>query len=89
MPGSVYNIGGSRHSNCSVLEAIGRIEALSGRPLHFEISELARSGDHIWWVSDVGKFQQDYPEWSYRYDLDRILREMVEAMQEKAAGPAA
>jgi len=88
-PGSVYNIGGSRHSNCSVLEAIGRIEGLCGKPLRFEFSGHARSGDHIWWISDVGKFQRDYPEWSYTYDLDRILREMVEAMQEKAAGPAA
>jgi CDP-paratose 2-epimerase len=87
--GAVYNIGGSRHSNCSVLEAIERIEGLNGKPLRFELSEQARSGDHMWWISDVGKFQRDYPEWSYQYDLNRILREMVEATREKVAGTRA
>jgi CDP-paratose 2-epimerase len=88
-PGAVYNMGGSRHSNCSVLEAITVIEDLSGKPLQFELSEQARQGDHIWWISDVRKFKRDYPEWAYQYDLPRILKEMVEAMQEKVAGPAA
>jgi CDP-paratose 2-epimerase len=88
-PGAIYNMGGSRHSNCSVLEAITIIEDLCGKPLKFELSEQARQGDHIWWISDVRKFQRDYPEWAYEYDLLRILKEMVEAMQEKVAGPAA
>jgi CDP-paratose 2-epimerase len=88
-PDSVYNIGGSRHSNCSILEAIERIEELCERPLRFEVSDQARSGDHIWWISDVRKFQRDYPKWSYQYDLNRILREMVEATREKVAGTGA
>jgi CDP-paratose 2-epimerase len=87
-PGAVYNMGGSRHCNCSVLEAIAIIEGLCGKPLNFQLSEQARQGDHIWWISDVRKFQQDYPAWSYQYDLHRILREMVEAMQEKVTGPS-
>lgn len=85
-PGAVYNMGGSRHSNCSVLEAIQIIQKLSGRHLNYELSDQARSGDHVWWISDVRKFQQDYPAWSYSYDLNRILQEIVAAMQERAAG---
>jgi CDP-paratose 2-epimerase len=85
-PGAVYNMGGSRHSNCSVLEAIEIIQQLSGRRLNYELSDQARSGDHVWWISDVRKFQQDYPEWSYSYDLNRILQEIVAAMQERALG---
>jgi len=85
-PGAVYNMGGSRHSNCSVVEAIQMIQQLSGRRLNYELSDQARSGDHIWWISDVRKFQQDYPEWSYSYDLNRILQEIVAAMQERALG---
>ena len=77
--GAVYNMGGSRHSNCSMLEAIDATEKLCGRELNYELSDQARSGDHIWWISDVRKFQNDYPEWSYRYDLQRILEEIVEA----------
>jgi CDP-paratose 2-epimerase len=82
-PGSVYNMGGSRHSNCSMLEAIQLIENQIGRRIDFDVSDQARSGDHIWWISDVRKFQRDYPEWKYEYDLKRILEEMVAATQER------
>jgi CDP-paratose 2-epimerase len=82
-PGAVYNMGGSRYSNCSMLEAIQLTEELSGRKLNYTMSETARSGDHIWWISDVRKFQQDYPDWAYQYDLPKILREIVEATHER------
>lgn len=85
-PGEVYNMGGSRYSNCSVLEAISIIEELSGKRLNYNLSDEARSGDHIWWISDVRKFQRDYPEWNYRYDLRRILQEIVEATEERLRG---
>jgi CDP-paratose 2-epimerase len=78
-PGAVYNIGGSRHSNCSVLEAIRDVEELSGRRLRWTLGEQARAGDHIWWVSDVRKFQRDYPGWSYRYDHQAIIAELIGA----------
>jgi CDP-paratose 2-epimerase len=82
-PGAVYNLGGSRHSNCSVLEAIQQSEALCGKKLDYTVSEHARSGDHIWWISDVRRFQRDYPGWAYRYDLRKILEEIVQATQER------
>jgi CDP-paratose 2-epimerase len=83
--GAVYNIGGSRHSNCSVLEAIALVEELSGKRLTYTISDTARSGDHIWYISDVRRFQQDYPDWHYRYDLRSTLREIVDAARERRA----
>ncbi|MBL8187256.1 MAG: NAD-dependent epimerase/dehydratase family protein [Acidobacteria bacterium] len=81
--GAVYNIGGSRHSNCSMLEAINYIAELTGRELNFTLSDEARFGDHIWWISDVRRFQRDYPGWSYRYDQRSIIREIVTAVQER------
>ena len=81
--GAVYNIGGSRFSNCSVLEAIKLIGELSGYEVKYSISETARSGDHIWWISDVQRFQQDYPSWSYTYDLRATLVELIEACKER------
>jgi CDP-paratose 2-epimerase len=78
-PGAVYNMGGSRHANCSVLEAVRLTEQLCGRPVDLRLSEQARAGDHIWWVSDVRRFRRDYPEWSYRYSLDETLAEIVDA----------
>lgn len=77
--GEVYNIGGSRHSNCSMMEAIRKGEALSGNTLEFSYLEDNRIGDHIWYISDVRKFQSHYPEWSYQYDIDGILEEIYQA----------
>jgi len=77
--GEVYNIGGSRHSNCSMLEAIRIGEQLSGNKLDFTYVEDNRIGDHIWYISDVRRFQSHYPEWSYQYSIDGILREIYEA----------
>ena len=82
--GAVYNMGGSRHSNCSMLEAIRQAEELCGRQLDYTLSDEARSGDHIWWISDVRRFRQDYPGWEYRYDMRRIMEEIVEATRERA-----
>lgn len=72
----VYNLGGSRHSNCSMLEAIALCEEIAGRKLDYSYVEDNRIGDHIWWISDVRKFQSHYPDWSYRYDLRGILEEI-------------
>ena len=81
--GKVYNIGGSRHSNCSVLEAIQLIEQLGGRRLNCQLSEQARAADHVWWISDVRNVQADYPQWSYSYDLKQILGELLQAARER------
>ena len=77
--GEVYNIGGSRHSNCSMMEAIHKGEALSGNKLEFSYLEDNRIGDHIWYISDVRKFQEHYPDWKYEYDIDGILGEIHQA----------
>jgi CDP-paratose 2-epimerase len=74
--GEVYNIGGSRHCNCSMLEAIELCEEISGRKLSWEYIEDNRIGDHIWWISDVRKFREHYPEWNFRYGLREILEEI-------------
>ena len=75
-PGEVYNSGGGRHSNCSVLEAIDLLEACTGNKIRVIYRDQNRIGDHIWYVSDVRKFQSHYPAWSYQYDLQGILREI-------------
>lgn len=74
--GEVYNMGGSRHSNCSMLEAIDLCQEISGKKLSWTYVEDNRIGDHIWWISDVRKFQGHYPQWKYRYDLKGILKEI-------------
>ena len=79
----VYNIGGSRFSNCSILEAISMCEEISGKKLDWVYDETNRIGDHIWWISDVRRFQKDYPEWRYRYNLRQILMEIHEGLAKR------
>lgn len=79
--GEVYNIGGSRHSNCSMLEAIEACEKISGKKLDWTYLEDNRIGDHIWWISDVRKFQSHFPEWKLTYSIHEILTEIHAACQ--------
>ena len=75
-PGEVYNAGGGRHSNCSMLEAITICEQLSGKKMNWTYQETNRIGDHIWWVSDVNRFKAHYPAWDYEYDLMAIMKDI-------------
>jgi CDP-paratose 2-epimerase len=83
--GEVYNMGGSRVSHCSMLEAIKISEEIVGRSLDWTYSEVNRTGDHIWWVSNVDRFASHYPTWRVTYDVPRICREIYEANQERWA----
>jgi CDP-paratose 2-epimerase len=82
-PAAVYNIGGGRNSNCSVLEAIETCERIAGRQLDWELSDNARVGDHRWWISDLSEFNEDYRAWRIRYDIETMLREIHDANLER------
>jgi CDP-paratose 2-epimerase len=73
---AVYNIGGGRESNCSMLEAIELCEQIAGRQLAWTLSEENRAGDHRWWISDLEPFRADHPDWTLGYDVEGILREI-------------
>jgi CDP-paratose 2-epimerase len=83
--GEVYNIGGSRFSHCSMREAIGICEEIAGRPLERTYEETNRMGDHIWYVSDVSKFQSHYPNWNLTKNVHDILSEIYGANCERWA----
>jgi CDP-paratose 2-epimerase len=80
---AVYNIGGGRASNCSMLEAIEICQRVAGRELSWEMGEEPRIGDHRWWISDLAPFQADYPDWGLRYGVEEILAEMHEQNLER------
>ena len=81
--GEVYNIGGSRFSHCSMLEAIEIAQQISGKELQFDYEDANRAGDHIWYVSDVSKFQDHYPDWQLTRNVRDIIREIYEANVER------
>ena len=74
--GEVYNIGGGRHSNCSVIEAITLAEAAVGRPMRVTVVDQPRIGDHVWWISDTRKFRAHYPQWRQRHDIASIVADI-------------
>lgn len=80
--GAVYNIGGGRFSNCSVMEALSMASDVVGEDMDREYVESNRVGDHVWWIGDNGAFERDYPSWQLEYDVPRILKEIYEANHE-------
>lgn len=75
--GEVYNLGGGRSSNISVLEAIALAQEITGNSMRVDYTDQSRAGDHIWYVSDLNKFQTHYPHWKLRYDNVRAIAEEI------------
>jgi CDP-paratose 2-epimerase len=80
---AVYNIGGGRASNCSMLEAIDMCQAIAGRELRWELSPQSRIGDHRWWISDLEPFRRDHPGWDITHDIEDVLRGIHEQNAEQ------
>ena len=87
-PAAVYNLGGGRASNCSMLEAIAMCEEIAERPLRWELGDAPRMGDHRWWVSDQREFELDYPGWRVTRDVRAILGEIHDANVDRWAAAA-
>jgi CDP-paratose 2-epimerase len=80
-PAEVYNIGGSRFANVSMQEAIELCEKVSGKKMKCAYVKKNRIGDHLWWVSDVSKFQAHYPGWHYTYGIEETIRQIFDAQR--------
>jgi CDP-paratose 2-epimerase len=85
-PGEVYNLGGGRENSISMLEAIAKIEVLTGRKLNWRYVDEARKGDHICYISNLGKFKSHYPNWRISRSLDTILEEMTASQGSQNTG---
>ncbi len=81
--GAVYNIGGGRQSNCSMLEAITVCQEIAGRELDWSLGEDNRIGDHRWWISDLEPFKRDYPDWDITHDVRDILTQIRDRNAER------
>jgi len=77
--GAVYNLGGGRTSNCSMLEAINVCEEITGRKLDYEVSDQNRVGDHRWWISSLEEFQADYPDFRVEVGVRDVLQQIHDA----------
>jgi CDP-paratose 2-epimerase len=76
--GEVYNIGGGRFSNCSIVEAINIVEKIANIEVKRNFEKRNRVGDHIWYISDLKKFKKHYPKWKQKYNTNKIISELIE-----------
>ena len=76
--GKIYNIGGGRFSNCSIIEALELVEKITKIKIKKNIVKKNRVGDHIWYISNIHKFKKDYPNWKQKYNTKKIIEELVE-----------
>ena len=76
--GEVYNIGGGRFSNCSIIEALDLVENLANIKIKRDIIKKPRVGDHIWYISNLSKFKKHYPNWKQKYNTKKIIEELIE-----------
>ncbi len=81
--GEVYNLGGGRENNASILECIHLIEKIGGSKVRWVYKEQNRIGDHICYITDMSKFKSHYPNWEVSYSLEGILQEMIAAEKTK------
>ena len=79
--GEVYNIGGGRKSNCSVIEALNYVESVANIKIKRIYQDANRVGDHIWYISDTKKFKEHYPSWKQKYDTKKIIEELIDSFQ--------
>jgi CDP-paratose 2-epimerase len=85
-PAAVYNLGGGRPNSISVHEAGARLEELLGAPFRYEYLDEPRRGDHICYISDLGRIRSDYSDWEITISLDAILEQLVREPMPTAAG---
>ena len=76
--GEIYNIGGGRYSNCSILEALQIVEKIKNIKIKKRFYNLPRVGDHIWYISNLSKFKKHYPKWKQKYNTIKIIEELID-----------
>ena len=84
-PGEVYNIGGGRHANCSMLEAIALCEDITRQKADMVVARKNSTGDHIWYVSNLTRFEQHYPSWKVTYDIRSTMEAIYSSLVERTA----
>ena len=79
--GEIYNIGGGRYSNCSIIEALNLVEDISQIEIKRKFLKIPRVGDHMWYVSDTSKFKKDYSNWKQKYNTRKIIEELIQSQK--------
>ena len=79
--GAVFNLGGGRANSVSILEAFDHVAQLTGKPMRYQYSDQARSGDHMRYISDLSYMKSQLPGWDITRNLDTVFEEIVASWQ--------
>ena len=44
--------------------------------MNIAYSETNRIGDHIWYISNLNKFKEHYPDWNWEYGLELTMSQI-------------
>ena len=88
-PGDVYNLGGGRENSISMLEAIAKVEQMTGKKMSWTYVDQNRIGDHICYISDLRKLKSHYPNWNITVSLDEIFRQIIADHTERLSSAGA
>lgn len=78
--GAVFNLGGGRQNSISVLEALELCEEKFSIKINITYEKKPRIGDHKWWISDMSKFQSQFPNFRIQKNINQIFDEIGEAI---------
>ena len=81
--GEVYNIGGCRFSNCSIIEALNYIEKKTEIKIKKILKKKNRVGDHFLYVTSMKKFKKHFPNWKQKYNTKKIIDELISKLKYK------
>ena len=81
--GEIYNVGGGRFSNCSIIEALNITEKICKIKIKRKYVSTNRIGDHIWYISNMKKFKKHYPKWKQSYSTNRIINELIHNLKKR------
>jgi len=75
--GEIYNLGGGSKNTISVNEAIKLVSKKLNIKSKITYKIENRIGDHICYISDIRKFQKQYPNWKLTYSIEDMIDEQI------------
>lgn len=84
LKGEVFNLGGGKKNSASILELINSVSLKLNMVPKITINKKPRTGDHVYYVTDCGKFNKFYPKWHITKNINQIIDEIIS--HEKKAG---
>ena len=74
---SVYNVGGGKFCNTSLLECIALIEEITDKKIKWSYNKNVRTADHCWYVSNIDKVKYEL-KWEPKIGMREGLTDIID-----------